>query len=232
MRVAIMQPYLFPYLGYFQLLNAADTFVLLDDAQFTNRGWINRNRLLVNGQLFRFTLPVRQGPRERSIRATQVQPDPRHTTKLLAAITQNYRAAPGFRPVLDLCQRVLLAPEPNLADRLELSLREVMDHVGLTTPLLRSSALALAPKLRAQDRILAICRQLDATHYLNLPGGETLYSRPAFAAQGVELCFLQPVLEPYAQFSLPFVPSLSILDLLLHTSPAEALRHCRHGFLS
>ncbi len=221
MRVAIMQPYLLPYLGYFQLLHRVDTFVLLDDVAFINKGWINRNQLLVNGKPHLFTIPLAGSSQNKLIRDIRLLPDDRARRKLLATIRQAYRAAPQFARAFPLVEAVLLSPEPDLTTLVANSLSLINEYVGRPVPLVRSSALAKPSHATGQARILAICRSLGASDYVNMAGGASLYAAPDFAAQGIKLHFLQPSLLPYPQGSGAFVPGLSIVDVLMHNSPVR-----------
>lgn len=231
MRVAIMQPYLLPYLGYFQLLHSVDTFVLLDEVAFINRGWINRNRLLVSGAAHLFTIPLAGSSQNRRIQDLRLHPDDRARRKLLATIRQAYRAAPEFERAFPLAEAVLLSPEPDLTTLALNSLTLLNDYFGRPVPLVRSSALAGRGAATGQARLIAICQSLGATEYVNLAGGAALYSAADFAAQGLTLRFLEPNLAPYRQGSGAFVPGLSILDVLMHNAPAQVCELVRQGIL-
>lgn len=224
MRVAIMQPYLFPYVGYFQLLHCADAFVVLDDVAFIKRGWINRNRILVNRAAHLFTLPLAGSSQHQLIKDINLLPDDYARRKLLATLQQAYRRAPYFEPVFALVQRVLLAPHSDLTALVLDSLERVNAYLGRPVPLLRSSTLAKDTQAVGQERIIDICRQLGAHEYVNMLGGAALYTAPAFWRQGIRLRFLQPTLAPYPQKTSAFVPGLSIIDVLMHNTPAEARR--------
>jgi hypothetical protein len=219
MRVASMQPYMLPYLGYFQLLHSVDTFVLLDDVAFINKGWINRNQLLVNGAAHLFTIPLAGSSQNKLIQDLRLHPDDRARRKLLATIRQAYRAAPEFGRVFPLVEAVLLSQELDLTTLVISSLSLINSYVGLPVPLVRSSALAKSSQATGQARIIAICQSLGASEYVNMAGGAALYAAPDFAAQGLKLTFLAPTLPPYPQGSGAFVPGLSIVDVLMHNSP-------------
>ncbi|GAB2776575.1 hypothetical protein HNQ93_001936 [Hymenobacter luteus] len=221
MRVAVMQPYLFPYLGYFQLLRAADKFVLLDDVQFIKRGWINRNRILVNGQEHLFTIPLEGVSQHKLIQQVQVQAEQHARRKLLQTIRQAYKKAPYFAACFPLLEQVLLSP-PSLAvtDMAHASLLAVGHYLGWEPQLYLSSALPKEPGLSGADRILAICHELKADQYVNMEAGRPLYDAAHFAGRGVELQFLRARLLPYPQAAPTFVPGLSIIDVLMQNSPA------------
>ncbi|UYZ65207.1 WbqC family protein [Hymenobacter weizhouensis] len=216
-----MQPYLFPYLGYFQLLHAADKFVLLDDVQFITRGWINRNRILVAGREHLFTVPLEQASQNKLIHQVQLQPGDHARRKLIRTIEQAYRKAPYFAACFPLLEQILLRPSSlNVTDIVQESLLAVAQYLGWKPQLSRSSALPKAPGLVGADRIAAICTHLRADEYLNMEGGGHLYSAAHLARHEVQLRLLRPWLPPYPQAAPVFVPGLSIIDVLMHNSPA------------
>lgn len=232
MRVASMQPYLFPYVGYFQLLHCADIFVLLDDVAFIQKGWVNRNRILVGQQAHLFTIPLAGSSQNRLIKDISLLPDLRTRRKLLATIEQAYRGASEFEQVFPLLTELLHAPESDLTTLVLDSLARIQAHLGQPLPtIVRSSAINKDPQLTGQERILALCQALGATEYVNMLGGAALYSAADFAGRGIALRLLQPTLTPYAQGSAAFVPGLSIIDVLMHNSPAHVRELFGQGVL-
>lgn len=216
-KVAIMQPYFFPYLGYFQLMRAANIFVVYDNIKYTKKGWINRNRLLLNGNPAVFSLPIRQASDQLEIskRSLASEFNPRD---LLGQIEGAYRGAPYFDSTFPMVCDILQSPTRNLFDYLFNSICTIKEHLGLTASLVVSSKIDADRALRGQDRVLWICRALQAHTYINPPGGRSLYSPTAFQDVGLELAFLEPQLLPYEQFGADFVPALSILDVLMFNS--------------
>jgi len=224
MRLAIMQPYLFPYLGYYQLLAAADRFVVYDDVNYIKGGWINRNNLLVAEKKWLFTVPLESPSPNRKICDINLSPNPAWRQKLLQTIEQSYRRASQFEVVLPVLRRILSPEAPatrTIADLVRLSLQELVAYLQLPVELVPDSGRYHNQHLRAQERVLDICRQEQATHYVNAQGGQHLYDKATFAAQGIELRFLIPELRPYRQGKGEFVPGLSIIDVLMHNSVAE-----------
>lgn len=212
-RTAIMQPYLLPYIGYFQLIAAADVFVVYDDIKYTKKGWINRNRLLLNGQPWTFSLPLQAGSDRLDVVDRQVATG-FLPSDLLRKIEAAYRNAPFFEPTMALAQAVLECREKNLFNFLLHGLQQTLEHLQLRARVVVSSTLAVDRQLRGQDRVIATCRSLGATEYLNAIGGTELYDAGSFANQGLQLSFLRSRLSPYAQTGQSFVPALSILDVL------------------
>ena len=217
MRLAVMQPYVFPYLGYFQLMRAVDRFIFFDDVHFIRRGWIHRNTLLVNGQPLRFSIPLAGASQHKLINETEL-----HTVeydawqgKFLKTLRQSYGAAPQFASVFSLVEEVLSGPSTTIAALAIASLRAVARYLQLSTSLVVSSSLAYPRTEKGQGKILAIGEQQGASAYINLPGGAALYEPKAFAERNIRLQFIQPQPITYNQFNPPFVPNLSIIDVMM-----------------
>ena len=220
--LAIMQPYFLPYIGYWQLMQSVDEFIIYDDVQFSKGGWINRNRLLLGGAAHTFTLPLQKGRLGDKINERHLSENHAAANQsLLAKITQAYADAPFFTQAMPVMRQIMSSDETNLADFLCNSLRLVQAYLGLDTPLMRSSQLDTGRDLRASDRVLALCDARGATTYINAPGGRDLYDKAAFQELGLDLKFLIPEDISYAQFGGEFVPWLSILDVMMFNDPAE-----------
>ncbi len=222
--VGIMQPYLFPYIGYYQLIAAVDVFVGYDDVTFIKGGWINRNQVLgtAPGSKQMFTMPLAGA--SSNVRIGEIEVDARQLPffqkKFLKTLQQVYRKAPHLEEVLALTERCLGYDDLRLGRFLHHSLRVVSEHLQLTPEWIQSSVVFDNQHLNGQERVLDICRQLGGTRYLNAIGGQELYDKPSFAAQGMELQFIRPAASPYSQLAEPFVPYLSILDVMMFNSPA------------
>jgi len=214
MKLAIMQPYFLPYIGYFQLIAAVDDFILYDNIKYTKKGWINRNRLLVNGQDEKFSLPLKKAADALDIVQRELATDfKRH--KLLNQFVGAYRHAPSFAQVFPLLERIVLHQDDNLFGYLHHAIREVCNHLAIDTELHISSSVAIDHGLRAQAKVIALCQAMHADSYLNPIGGLELYDRDDFLLHGIELHFLKSRLSAYPQFGAPFVPGLSIIDVLM-----------------
>lgn len=228
MRLAIMQPYFFPYLGYFQLIHAVDTFVIYDDVNFIKGGWVNRNYILGGDRKQLLTLPLAGASQNKLIDQVSLAGN---TARLLKTIRQNYAKAPNFVAVFSLVEEVLGSPERNLARLLDMSLRKVCIHLGLQPTWSVSSGLNKDNKLRGEAKILDICETLGATHYINLPGGKMLYNTDAFADRGIKLSFIESIPVEYRQFGGAFVPNLSILDVMMFNDSEQCARLLREYVL-
>lgn len=221
MRLAIMQPYFLPYVGYFQLIAAVDKFVLLDDVNFINRGWINRNRILSNGNLHWLTLPLAKASQNRLISEIEMVDDPAWKRKTMRTVELSYQKAPFASQILPLFSRILEEANGSLSEFLCWHLREVADYIGIGTRIGATSTIYPKEGRSGQDRILDICKREAATSYVNLPGGRKLYSAELFASAGIELLFIEANSE-----RLPLrhggteSPTPSILDLLMFNSSA------------
>jgi WbqC-like protein family len=232
MRLAIMQPYLFPYIGYLQLVAAVDRFVVYDDVSFIKNGWINRNRILggPNGAAPAYiTAPLDGASSSKPIREVGVSLEPRWRSKRLKMVAQTYGRAPCFREVFPLVEAVLGRGDRYIGAMAVASLRAVCGYLDLSPDWVASSSHYGNDNLHGQARVLDICRREQATEYINPIGGIELYTRAAFADHGVALRFLKPRLTEYAQLGAPFVPGLSILDVLMFNPPARA-REMLHEF--
>ncbi|NBX35056.1 hypothetical protein EBR16_06815 [bacterium] len=217
-KVAVMQPYLLPYLGYFQLVAAVDLFIVYDNIKYTKKGWINRNRLLVEGKDQVFTLPLRSGADAAMVCERRLADDFR-PRKLLDQFRGAYRPAPHFGRVFPLLERIFLHPDPNLFGFLHHALVAVCAELGIRTEIRVSSSFGIDHTLRHQEKVLALCAAAGATTYVNAIGGTELYEPAAFAARGLDLRFVRTRPLEYPQFGHPFVPWLSIVDVMMFNPP-------------
>lgn len=221
MRLAIMQPYFLPYIGYFQLMSAVDKFVLLDDVNFITRGWINRNRIAVNGEPHWLTLPLAKASQNRLINEIEIVDDPSWKRKTLRTVELSYRRAPHSNEVLSLFSDILNEAQGSLSLFLFRHLQRMADYIGIKVQIEATSAVYPKDGQAGQDRIIDICVREGATSYANLPGGRELYDPASFAAAGIELLFLDPNLEAVnLRHSGHEGPLLSILDLVMLNSAA------------
>jgi len=215
--IAIMQPYLFPYIGYFQLMNAVDTFVMLDSVNFIKKGWINRNRILVNNQPYFFNFNCAKISQNKLIRDTALDKDTKSAEKFQRALELNYRKAPFFETVSELISDICSQDCEYIADLIRYSFQKINAYLGITTTLIPTSE-CYNNELRGQERIIDICKTENATCYINAIGGTELYDKALFDANGINLKFLKPQEIKYKQFTSEFVPWLSIIDVMMFNS--------------
>ena len=231
MKLTIMQPYFFPYIGYFQLINAADKFVVYDNIQFTKKGWINRNRILANGKDEYISLPVKKDSDYLNVDQRKLaQSFKTERSKLLRRISESYRKAPQFSATFPLIESVINLEEENLFGFIYRSLQKVCEFLDIKTEFVVSSTLPVDHQLRSQEKILAICEALQATQYINLIGGMELYSKEIFQQHNIELKFLRSGMIEYAQFENEFVPGLSIIDVMMFNSKEQVKLYLQNNY--
>jgi hypothetical protein len=220
MRIGIMQPYFFPYIGYFQLIHAVDEFVIYDNIEYTKKGWINRNRILVNGSDSYITLPLKKDSDHLHVKDRSLaEAWPTHRRKILNMVRGAYCKAPYFDSVYPAVERAMPESESNLFGCLLVSLQTIRDYLGIETPLVISSTIPIDHHiLKAEQKVLAICKARGASEYVNPIGGTGLYDTGQFGRENIQLHFLQSNDITYRQYTDTFVPSLSILDVLMFSS--------------
>ena len=221
MKLAIMQPYIFPYIGYFQLIKAVDKFVLYDDVNFINRGWINRNRILVNGNDSMFTIPLKDASQNKLINEIAVNWDNNWKIKFLKTIEQSYKKAPFYTEILPIIEKSIEADEVQFSKIIEQNLRLICDYLDIKTEIISSSSIYQNTDKKAQERILNICSQEEVNHYINPIGGIELYDKEEFAKENMQMNFIKSMPVEYKQFKNEFVPWLSMIDVLMFNSKEE-----------
>lgn len=216
MKIAIMQPYFLPYIGYFQLINAVDKFVIYDNIEYTKKGWINRNRILVNGADEYISLPIKKGSDFLDVKdrflADSFDNDKK---KICNKIKEAYRKAPYFTETYSLIEAIFKYEHTNLFEFIFHSIKLITQHIGINTEFIVSSTLPINHHLKAQDKVLSICEYLKTESYINPIGGLDLYKKEAFKAMGFSLFFLKTNPIVYKQFNNEFLSCLSIIDVLM-----------------
>lgn len=219
-----MQPYFFPYIGYFQLIRSSEKFVFYDDVAFIKQGWINRNNILLNGKAHLFSIPVSNISSFELISQTAISYKVDWTGKFLKMIDSAYRKSPQFNSVFPKISALIESRPEFISDLAKQSIKLVFDHIAQPVDWVESSAQYENQSLKAQDRILDICKKESAATYLNPIGGLELYDKTTFANAGMELFFVKPSIGKYRQFSNEFVPGLSMMDVLMFNTPEEIAR--------
>lgn len=231
MKIAIMQPYFLPYIGYFQLINVVDKFVIYDNIQFAKKGWINRNRILVNGRDEFITLPLKKDSDylniDKRLLADSFEND---REKVLRRIKESYRKAPYFEEVFPVIQDVVTYNSTkNLFFFIFNSVKQICEYLGIRTEFIVSSGIDIDHSLKSEQKVLAIVLKMNAEIYINAIGGQELYSRDNFRNARIELKFIQSDPITYKQFNNEFVPWLSIIDVMMFNSKEE-IRKMLHSF--
>jgi hypothetical protein len=222
MKLAIMQPYFFPYIGYFQLIHAVDKFVVYDNIKYTKKGWINRNRILRNGEDFTFSLPIKAASDSLDIcdRTLSTEFD---RNKLVNQIQGAYRRAPFFSNAFPVIEQAIRFQDSNLYSYIFNSITKICDYLGIKTEFIVSSKMKIDHGLKAETKVLALCEEAGASVYINAVGGVDLYSRETFNARDIDLKFIKSKPLEYPQFGAEFLPWLSIIDVIMFNS-AESIQ--------
>lgn len=214
MKLAIMQPYFFPYIGYFQLIAAVDQFIVYDNIKYTKKGWINRNRMLKNGKDVMFSLPLKGDSDILDVCERELAANFNHD-KLLNQFKEAYRRAPYFNQTFPLIEQIVRNEDTNLFRFLHHSIAKTCEHLGITTEIKMSSGIGIDHGLKNQDKVLALCEAVGASIYVNAIGGMDLYSKETFQKKGLELKFIKSKPFEYPQLDEAFVPWLSIIDVMM-----------------
>lgn len=221
MKIALMQPYFFPYIGYYQLIKSVDTFVIYDDVNYIKQGWINRNRILLNGKEHLVTMNLKNSSSFKLINEIEIG---NNRTKLLKTIEQAYKRAPFFCEIFPIIEDILTFNNYNLAVFLENSIRKLSAYLDIQTNIVVSSSIEKDDSKRGQEKVIAICKALNASIYINSIGGQELYSKDVFRNNQIELYFLKTRMINYLQQNNVFLPSLSIIDVIMFNSKMETIK--------
>lgn len=215
--VAIMQPYVFPYIGYFQLITAVDEFVFLDDVNFIKKGWINRNYLYSKQGALLFTIPLTSTSQNQTIQNTSIFYGEDWAKKLIRQIEQNYGKAPYFKEVLPIAQAVFQTKWDSISKLAIESIIATFRYLDVPFNFKLSSDMKIEG-LAGQERIISINKTLGADRYINASGGKELYENKHFIGAGIDLKFLEASKFEYNQFNKPNTQPYSILDALMFNS--------------
>jgi hypothetical protein len=223
MTLAIMQPYLFPYIGYFQLVNAADKFVVYDDVTFRKKGWINRNKILVNGSEVIFTVPLKNASSFVTIGQTEINKNLYENWKanFFKTLAMTYAKAPQYKRVFDLVTSVFNESHNTISSLATSSIVETCKYIGIDTDFIFTSSQYKNNDLKSQERVIDICKIENASTYINAIGGKELYSKDDFAKFNISLKFVQTRPVKYHQFNDDFIPWLSIIDIMMFNEPKD-----------
>lgn len=231
MKLAIMQPYFFPYIGYFQLIHAVDEFILLDDVQYIRHGWVNRNRILkLNGDWQYVNAPLQAHAHGVSIREIETKSDRGWRDLVLRQLVQYKKIARHYAETVAMVETALSVETDNLARINMHALRTLACQLGMQTPIHLSSEMDFdySSIQGPGDWALTMSVQHGADVYINPADGEALFDQRAFADAGIRLDLLRPVLSPYTQRRENFVSALSIIDVLMFNG-VEKTKHMLQG---
>jgi len=219
MKIAIMQPYFLPYIGYFQLINAVDEFVFYDDVNFMKKSYINRNSMLLNQKAFQFTVPLKDVSQNKLIKDVEVFMDQKWFNGFLKTLEHAYKTAPFYNEVLQIVKNVFDYDYNTISDLSIKSVLEVCTYLNINCKFsISSKDYSTSKGLNKTERLIAIAKQSGKQTYVNAIGGQSLYNKSEFKAQGIDLAFIEAQTIEYKQFENDFVPFLSILDVLMFNS--------------
>lgn len=212
-----MQPYFFPYIGYFQLISASDNFVFYDDVNFIKRGWINRNRILYKNSEKLITVPLIKASQNKKINETYLFQFELWRQNFDQLIYQSYKSAPNFDNTYALIKESLSGKFETINDLNKSTTKCILDYLEIKTKTYSSSYFG-GSHLKGQDRIIHLCNSLDSTTYLNPINGKLLYDEKYFESENLKLKFHEPRIEEYEQGTNSFFSRLSIIDVLMFNS--------------
>ena len=236
MKLGMNQPYFFPYLGFYQLVHAVDRFIIYDNLNYIQYGWINRNRfLVVGGAPTYFNAVTVESSSYKKIRDIKLSPRTNWRRKLLNTFFLNYKKCPFFAETYALIEPVIQHETESLCELATKSIVEVCHHLRITTEITENptyqqlesdlhqndlSKVFPSIKLKRPERkvyrVVAVCHMMQAGEFVNAIGGQALYDKNDFKANGIELRFLQSADEPYQQTTTTYYPNLSIIDVLMN----------------
>jgi hypothetical protein len=215
MKIAVMQPYLFPYAGYFQLIAVVDKFVFYDDVNFIKNGWINRNRLFLASDVRYFTVPLLGASPFKKINEVAVVPGNVWQKRIIDTVRQSYSKAPFFKEVNSLVSEIIFLNENKIGNLAKTSVMAVCNYLDINTQFVMTSAAYENSDMSGAARIIDICHREKSQLYFNLSGGKNLYSKDSFESENIELNFVGNEPIRYQQLSNEFHSGLSIIDVLM-----------------
>ena len=219
--IAIMQPYFFPYLGYFQLINYVDKMIIYDDIKFTKKGWINRNKLKSIDGIFNISIPLKKGSSNLSINERYISDQwPNHKKKIINKITNSYKNCKYFDCTIQLIKDVLDYDEQRLDKFLFNSIKSASSFLNINTKIIKSSEIELNSKFyKGPDRVIEIIKLSKADRYVNPINGKHLYKKNLFKKKGITLNFLETNYHNEIDNKIKKnFTHLSIIDIMMNAS--------------
>ncbi|MCX3071631.1 WbqC family protein [Providencia stuartii] len=214
MILAVMQPYLFPYIGYYQLAYHSDMFIFYDDVNYIKGGYINRNNILTKNGKQLFTVPINHASSFKKINELEFSSN---VKKTLATIQQAYSKAPNFNNVYPIIENILISNNRNVAKMASNSIIDIFKYLDIPFMYEYSSNIDYNHELDAKNKLYNFCKLYGANKYTNTPGGKALYNKDEFKDKGIELSFIETNNISYKQFNNDnFEKNLSIIDLLMN----------------
>lgn len=221
MKLGGNQPYFFPYIGYWQLMNAVDLYVIADDFNYIKGGWVNRNKILIGGEGRYLNLPLKKPSSRKWCNETIIDHNEDRIDECLRKVMFSYKNAPYFSVVYPMIEAVMKCDCVTLSDYVKHSFSVLCPYLGIDTKIIMSSSLDKDMTLKKQEKIIDICKVTGADAYYNAIGGREIYSFDDFKSEGITLKFLTTNEITYPQFDNEFVPNLSIIDVMMFNSQEQ-----------
>ena len=218
-RIAIMQPYIFPYIGYFNLINSCDKFVFYDDVNFIKKGWINRNCIISKNELCRFNIPLKKISQNKKINEIIIAEDQNYINDFRKTLIYSYSRAKYFERTMKYVDKIINSEYNHISELAEYSIKELYKLINIKKDFYTSSKQISLPKvLNGEERIIRIVKELGGTIYINSINGSSLYNKDNFKKNNIELKFIKPLIIKYDQFAKEFKPNVSIIDVMMNNS--------------
>ncbi len=222
-KTAIMQPYFFPSISYFRLIYSVDTFVFLDDVNFIKKGWINRNKILINNEARFINVNCNSSSQNKKINEIEIKFNTKEKNKTLQKLMHAYKKAPHFVDIFPILSEIILSKYDVLSEYASNTVISILDYLDVKRELKFSSKdFKNTSGFKGEKRIIEICKQLSSHTYINAQGGKNIYSKKSFIDEQINLFFINSIYPNYKQFNGEFIPNLSIIDLLMFNSKKEA----------
>lgn len=222
MKLGIMQPYFMPYIGYWQRIGAVDKHVIYDDVNYIKNGWMNHNRIVLNGEVHCLSAPLIGASPNKLVNEVNVNNNPILQGKMLKTLEVAYHKSPYFDEAMSCLEPIIRSEETNFARYLEYQINEICRFLHISTKLIMSSSIEKDNSQKGQRKVIAICRLIGATEYYNALSGNELYCKDDFLCNGVKLVFIRNKgTIRYTQMSREFLSSLSIIDVMMNCSETE-----------
>jgi len=235
MKVAIMQPYFLPYIGYFQLLNYVDLWIVFDNIQYIDKGWINRNRILHpehKKEWQYITIPLDSRKQFSKINDIKIKQEIDWRKIILGKLTLYKKKSRFYNEVFSFINNVFNTNENNLSEFVTRSIRYTADYLGIKTKILVLSnmELPLTNINHPGDWALRICESIGAKEYINPFAGKDLFNNKKFKDSNIKLNFLKSKMVVYDQKRHEFIPGLSILDSMMWNSKSQLSKFINEDF--
>lgn len=235
MKLAIMQPYFFPYLGYFQLMNYVDEWIIFDHIKFIDKGWVNRNRILHPNpeKIWQFiSVPLAKRRQFDNINELSIAQNHHWVDSIMGKLT-TYKKAPHYNETIELIHECLSGSPINLSMMLKKTLQQTAQYLGIQTTITTQSHQnwELPEITHPGQWALEISKLKGAKTYINPHGGSEIFQQDEFDNAKIELQFLKPILQPYPQYRGNFTKGLSIIDVMMWNDKHSIQRMLKQDFL-